>query len=62
MRRERLYLLDILEAADSIREFLNGVEEASFLQDDLLRSAVRKDEGVHGGWEPKGASGPQVDG
>jgi uncharacterized protein with HEPN domain len=40
MRRERLYLLDILEAADSIRTFLNGVEEPTFLQDDLLRSAV----------------------
>ncbi len=40
MRRERLYLLDILEAADSIRTFLNGVEEPTFLHDDLLRSAV----------------------
>src|SRR4051794_34523542 len=40
MRRERLYLLDILEAADSIRTFLDGVQEPTFLQDDLLRSAV----------------------
>ena len=40
MRRERLYLVDILEAADSIRTFLHGVQEATFLQDDLLRSAV----------------------
>ena len=40
MRRERLYLLDILEAADAIRKFLDGVEEPAFLQNDLLRSAV----------------------
>lgn len=40
MRRERLYLLDILEAADAIRKFLDGVEESAFLQNDLLRSAV----------------------
>ena len=40
MRRERLYLLDILEAADAIQKFLDGVEAAGFLQDDLLRSAV----------------------
>jgi len=38
MRRERLYLLDILEAADAIRKFLDGVEEASFLRNDRDRS------------------------
>jgi len=40
MRREELYLADILEAADSIKNFLAGVERDSFLQNDLLRSAV----------------------
>lgn len=40
MRRERLYLLDIVEAADAIQAFLEGVDEASFLQSDLLRSAI----------------------
>jgi len=40
MRRERLYLLDIVEAADAIRNFLDGVEESTFLREDLLRSAV----------------------
>jgi uncharacterized protein with HEPN domain len=40
MRREKLYLTDIVEAADSIRVFLAGVERERFLQDDLLRSAV----------------------
>jgi uncharacterized protein with HEPN domain len=40
MRRERLYLLDIVEAADAIRSFLAGVSESAFLGNDLLRSAV----------------------
>jgi uncharacterized protein with HEPN domain len=40
MRRERLYLLDIVEAADAIRSFLAGVSEEAFLENDLLRSAV----------------------
>lgn len=40
MRRERLYLLDIVEAADAIRSFLVGVSESAFLGNDLLRSAV----------------------
>lgn len=40
MRRERLYLLDIIEAADAIREFLTGIEEADFVENDLVRSAV----------------------
>jgi uncharacterized protein with HEPN domain len=40
MRRERLYLLDMVEAADAIRGFLRGVPEADFLASDLLQSAV----------------------
>jgi uncharacterized protein with HEPN domain len=40
MRRDELYLSDIVEAADSISSFLTGRERDSFLQDDLLRSAV----------------------
>lgn len=40
MRRERLYLLDVVEAADAIESFLAGVSEAAFLDSDLLRSAV----------------------
>ena len=40
MRREELYLTDIVEAADAIHQFLAGVEQDSFLQNDLLRSAV----------------------
>jgi len=40
MRREELYLADIVEAADAIRGFLQGVEQSSFLGSDLLRSAV----------------------
>jgi uncharacterized protein with HEPN domain len=40
MRRDELYLTDIVEAADSIAAFLSGREHDTFLQDDLLRSAV----------------------
>ncbi|MCS7058820.1 MAG: hypothetical protein NZ849_10715 [Meiothermus sp.] len=40
MRPERLYLVDILEAAEAIGRFLQGVEEASFLKDELRQSAV----------------------
>jgi uncharacterized protein with HEPN domain len=40
MRREELYLADIVEAADSIQQFLGGVSRADFLQNDLVRSAV----------------------
>jgi uncharacterized protein with HEPN domain len=40
MRREELYLIDIIEAADSIRKFLSGISRTKFLRDDLLRSAV----------------------
>ena len=40
MRREELYLTDIIEAADAIQQFLAGVQRDIFLQDELLRSAV----------------------
>jgi uncharacterized protein with HEPN domain len=40
MRREELYLIDIIEAADAIQRFLKNVEENTFLKDDLLQSAV----------------------
>lgn len=39
-RRERLYLTDIIEAVDAIAGFIAGVDEARFVQDDLVRSAV----------------------
>lgn len=40
MRREELYLTDIVAAADAIRQFLTGVERQAFIGNDLLRSAV----------------------
>ncbi len=40
MRRDKLYLADIVEAADAVAAFLAGAERERFLQDDLLRSAV----------------------
>ena len=40
MRPETLYLTDILEAADAIARFLDGVEKQDFLNDELRQSAV----------------------
>ena len=40
MRRDRLYLDDVVEAADAINGFLAGVAEEQFLASDLLQSAV----------------------
>jgi uncharacterized protein with HEPN domain len=40
MRHESLYLVDILEAADYIAEFIRGVDFGSFEKSELLRSAV----------------------
>ncbi len=40
MRREILYLTDIVEAADYIADFISGMEREQFLQSELVRSAV----------------------
>ena len=40
MRHERLYLADIVEAADYIAEFIAGVDFRTFEESELLRSAV----------------------
>jgi len=40
MRLEKLYLVDIVEAADAIAEFLKGIDREAFLSSDLVRSAV----------------------
>ena len=40
MRREELYLRDIVEAADAIAGFIEDAPRAKFLRNDLLRSAV----------------------
>ena len=40
MRLEKLYLLDIIEAADAIKRFCDLVSEETFLQDELRQSAV----------------------
>jgi uncharacterized protein with HEPN domain len=36
MRREELYLTDIIEAFDTIQRFLVDVEQNTFLEDKLL--------------------------
>jgi len=40
VRPERLYFLDIVEAADAVAGFLDGISKETFVDDDLLRSAV----------------------
>jgi uncharacterized protein with HEPN domain len=40
MRPEKLYLLDIIDAADAIQRFCEPVGEEQFLQDELRQSAV----------------------
>lgn len=40
MRREELYLTDIIEAADAIQRFLKIVKEKTFLENELLQSGV----------------------
>jgi uncharacterized protein with HEPN domain len=40
MRRDKLYLHDIVEAADAIQRFLQGTSEETFLEDELQQSAV----------------------
>lgn len=40
MRPEKLYLLDITEAADAIAEFVAGLDEDDFYGDSLRQSAV----------------------
>lgn len=40
MRREELYLRDIVEAADHIARFLIGCDFARFQESELVRSAV----------------------
>jgi uncharacterized protein with HEPN domain len=40
MRPEKLYLLDILDAAKAIERFCANTSEDQFLQDEILQSAV----------------------
>jgi uncharacterized protein with HEPN domain len=40
MRREILYLTDIIEASDHIADFISGIESEQFLRSELVRSAV----------------------
>lgn len=40
MRREELYLRDIVEAADAVKRFVDGVDENAFLKDELRQSAI----------------------
>jgi uncharacterized protein with HEPN domain len=40
MRTEALYLDDIIDAADAIARFLDGLEKDTFLSEELYQSAV----------------------
>jgi uncharacterized protein with HEPN domain len=40
MRSDALYMADILDAIEAIERFVNGFDEARFLADELVQSAV----------------------
>ncbi len=40
MRREELYLHDIIDAADAIQRFVNDADEEEFSSNEMRRSAV----------------------
>jgi len=40
MRREHLYLQDILEACDMIEAFLDGMDASAFLASELHKAAT----------------------
>lgn len=40
MRREELYLRDIVEAADFVAQFISGLDRSEFQESELVRSAV----------------------
>ena len=40
MRPEALYLTDIVEAADAVERFIEGVQREDFFGDELRQSAV----------------------
>jgi uncharacterized protein with HEPN domain len=40
MRSDRLYLADMVEAADRVAEFLTGIDRDAFMRSELVRSAV----------------------
>lgn len=40
MRRDDLYLFEIVEAADHVRDFLRDIEIDGWTEDELLRSGV----------------------
>ncbi len=48
MRLERLYLNDIVEAADHIAQFIAGVDFETFKKSEMLRSAVVQKLGIVG--------------
>jgi uncharacterized protein with HEPN domain len=41
-RRERLYLVDMINAADAVCEFVSGQTRDAFVANDMLRTAVQK--------------------
>lgn len=40
MRNDRLYLADILDSIEAIERFTTGIDEARFVADELIQSAV----------------------
>jgi uncharacterized protein with HEPN domain len=47
MRREALYWVDIVEAADAVHRFVEGVEREDFFTDEMPETASRSRMGRH---------------
>ena len=47
MRPEKLYLVDIVEAADAIERFLTDIDRDKFDEDDLRQSAGSRETDAH---------------
>lgn len=58
MRSEKQYLVDIIEAAEAIARFLDGIDREAFLNDELRQSAVLQKIAVIG--EVTGKIGPDL--
>ena len=48
MRDEKLYLIDMVQAADAVERFLDGVSESDFVSNELVQSAVVNKLGIIG--------------
>ena len=51
MRREHLYLQDILDACNMIQTFLDGIDVSVFLSSELYKATILQKLSVMGKWD-----------